>query len=696
MTNRLVDETSPYLLQHAHNPVHWYPWGPEAHASARQQDKPIFLSIGYSACHWCHVMERESFENPTLAALLNEHFVCIKVDREERPDLDQIYMQAVQMMTGHGGWPMSVFLTPDHKPFFGGTYWPPQARGGMPGFGDVLTGVADAWRNRRSQALNQADQLTAHLVNVGRPEKGEVASPEELLHSATAKMEQSFDFAHGGFGGAPKFPHAMNLQLLMRNWFRWRRQGVLDMVTMNLDKMAHGGIYDHLGGGFARYTVDERWLVPHFEKMLYDNSLLARAYVEAFQVTGNVEYRRVACETLDYVLRDMTDTAGGFYSAEDADSEGEEGKFYVWSLDEVRQVLGPERSDRFCYVFDVTEGGNFEGHNILNLPKTLPQCAAIRGWDLAELQQELATDRANLLAARSQRVRPARDDKILVSWNGLMIDALAYAGSVFGESRYVDAAERAARFLWDHFRQQEGRLLHVWCKGQARYQAYLDGYACLTNALVTLYEATFNESWIDHAVSLADQMMRHFRDRDSEGFFYTADDHEALITRTHDLHDSSVPSATATAITALLRLGHLCGRADYLHAARGALDAATKVMEQAPTATAQLLMALDMQWGPFYEIVMLGNREHPDVRGVLSDLRRRYMPHHVLAARDSEDIPDGSIEIDPIFTGKHATEAMPTVYACQDFTCGVPQRGPHQVANLWQKLTEPTPHPGLR
>ncbi len=441
--NRLLAETSPYLLQHRNNPVDWHPWGPEALDRAKREDKPIFLSIGYSACHWCHVMEHESFEDPRIAALMNEHFVNIKVDREERPDLDAIYMTAVQIMTGRGGWPMSVFLTPDRQPFYGGTYFPPTQRMGMPGFDQILLAVADAWKNRRKQALDQAAELTSHLQQAAAP-AGAGASgdlTETLLFDAATSLERSFDPHHGGFGAAPKFPHPMDLRLLLRVWRRTKvpahdqtrktheahSDALLHIVTHTLDKMAAGGIYDHLGGGFHRYSVDERWLVPHFEKMLYDNALLIGAYIDAHLATRNADYARIARETIEYVLRDMTDPAGGFYSTEDADSEGHEGKFYVWSPAEVAAVLGDERAQLFNYVYDVTESGNFEGASILNLPKSIDQCAELKRLAVADLARQLSEDRARLFAERQKRVRPGRDDKVITAWNGLMIDSLAYA-----------------------------------------------------------------------------------------------------------------------------------------------------------------------------------------------------------------------------------------------------------------------------
>ncbi len=467
MANRLATETSPYLLQHAANPVDWYPWGPEALERARYEDKPIFLSIGYSACHWCHVMEHESFENEAIAHLMNEHFVCMKVDREERPDLDQIYMNAVQLMTGRGGWPMSVFLTPELKPFFGGTYWPPAARSGMPGFDQILAAVADAWQNRREQAVEQADSLAEHLATIAAGPAGQGELRLALVHHGAAAMMRSFDHVHGGFGSAPKFPHPMDLRLLAHVWHRNRDEQTLHVITLTLDKMAAGGIYDQLGGGFHRYSTDERWLVPHFEKMLYDNALLIPCYLDALAITGNEDYARVARETCDYVLREMTDPAGGFYSTQDADSEGVEGKFFVWTPAELEEVLGAEAARTFAHVYDVTPEGNFEhGTSILNRPQSFAECATALLRDEAELRRELEQSRAKLLAKREQRVHPGLDDKVLVAWNGLMIDALAQAAEVLGEPRYLQAAQRAARFILQDMRRDDGRLLHTWRKAR--------------------------------------------------------------------------------------------------------------------------------------------------------------------------------------------------------------------------------------
>ena len=685
MPNRLANETSPYLLQHKDNPVDWCPWGPEAIERAKAEDKPIFLSIGYSACHWCHVMEHESFEDPEIANLLNQSFVCIKVDREERPDLDQIYMNAVQMMTQHGGWPMSVFLTPDLRPFYGGTYWPPDSRMGMPGFGQVVSAVAEAWAQRREAAEDMAARLTEALQPEREQPQGRVSA--EHLQEAGSKLRRIFDFTHGGFGGKPKFPQPMTLQFLLRLWRRSRNEEALNMVRLTLDKMARGGIYDHLAGGFARYSVDERWLVPHFEKMLYDNALLASAYLDGYLATRDPRYSQVVRQTLDYVRTDMTDATGGFHSTEDADSEGEEGKFYVWTPDEIRQVLGEQRGERFCYVYDVTDGGNFEhGKSVLNLPKTIAQCAAAKGWDEASLEEELAESRRQLLEVRNRRVRPAKDDKILLSWNALMIDAMARAASILNDPQYADAAACAARFLLTELRRPDGRLLHSWRHGRARFDAYLDDYAYLINALVSLYQGDFDESWIDAAVQLADGMIEHFSDPNGGGFFFTADDHEQLIARNKDWADSSVPSGNAMAATALLRLGKLTGRTGYLEAASTTLQAAADYLERAPSAMGQMLIAADMLLGPMPEIVIVGDPGRSPTAEVLGDLHQRYVPNLVLACR-SPEAPGDRSPLEAAFEGKQLLEE-PTVYVCENFACQAPIAGPEAALATWERLAE--------
>jgi uncharacterized protein YyaL (SSP411 family) len=605
MPNRLSHELSPYLLQHADNPVDWRPWNAEALAFARQEQRPIFLSIGYSSCHWCHVMAHESFEDPEIARLLNRHFVSIKVDREERLDLDRIYMEAVQMMTGRGGWPMSVFLTPEGKPFFGGTYWPPQARGGMPGFDQVLGAIADAWQHRRNELLAQAERMTDSLREV--VQQGFDANAAELddtpREEAEAALRQSFDSQYGGFGPAPKFPQPLALRWLLGRWRRSREDALLEMITITLDRMAAGGLFDHLGGGFHRYTVDARWLVPHFEKMLYDNASLAVCYLEAWQATGQRRYADVARQTLDYLLRDMTNSLGGIFSGEDADSEGEEGKFYLWTPDEIQAVLDPPAAKTFCQVYDVSETGNFEGRNILHLSRALETEAKVLGREPAPLIAELAAARPKLLAARAKRVRPGRDEKVLVSWNSLAIDALARAGAALDEPRYAAAARQGAEFLLAHLREEQSnaelkpsrRLLHCWRNGQAKYNAYLDDYAGLGNALVTLYESDGSPAWLDEAVRLAEEILTRFADQQHGGFFYTAADHEALIVRKKDVIDSPVPSGNGLAAALFYRLHRICHRDEYRNAAEATLRACFAWMRQVPTGTFQLLLAMDFQ-----------------------------------------------------------------------------------------------------
>ena len=612
--NKLAGETSPYLLQHARNPVDWHPWGPEALARSKAEDKPIFLSIGYSACHWCHVMEHESFENPAIAALMNEHFVNVKVDREERPDLDQIYMTAVQAMTSHGGWPMSVFLTPDLKPFYGGTYFPPTDSRGMPGFPRVLLGVHQAWVERRDDVLRSAGEMTDQLRSMGSVPAGQGGMDFAVLDEAARALLRAFDPRHGGFGAAPKFPHPMDLRVLLRQHARTGDAHALHAVRHTLEKMARGGIYDHLGGGFARYSTDESWLVPHFEKMLYDNALLASAYLEAYQATGDPEYARVVRETLDYVLGRMTGPEGGLYSTEDADSEGVEGKYYVWTVSELQSVLGAERAKEFAYVYDVTAHGNWEDHNILNQPKPLDQAAKMLGRNEAELRSDLAEDRARLLAVRDRRIPPGKDTKVLTSWNGLMLAALAEGARVLKDERYLHAAEKAAAFLLDRMRTESGRLLHTYKDGQARLNAYLDDYSNLIDGLTRLFEVTGEPRWIEAALDLSRVLIEEFADPDQGGFFYTGKSHEALIARQKDAYDNATPSGNAMAATALLRLGALTGRDDLTEAGRATLRSVQVVMEKAPTAAGQSLIALDFLLAPAREFAVIAGADPAEFR----------------------------------------------------------------------------------
>ena len=676
MPNALANETSPYLLQHQDNPVQWRPWGEEALKLARDEAKPIFLSIGYSACHWCHVMEHESFESEAIAAVLNEHFVPVKVDREERPDLDQVYMAAVQAMTGRGGWPMSVFLTPDLKPFYGGTYWPPTARRGMPGFDQVLEAVVEAWRDRRDEAVATADRLTEQLDGLaGMAVADDDALSVDLLEAAGRQLERTFDPTHGGFGPAPKFPHAMDLGVLLRLWKRTGRQAWLDMARLTLDRMAAGGIYDHLGGGFARYSVDERWLVPHFEKMLYDNALLAGVYAEAYAATGDDALKRVACETLDYLLREMRLPEGAFASAEDADSaphedpagQPEEGHFYTWKPEEVRKALGEEEADLFCRVYDVTPIGNFEGRNVLSLPKPIETQAKFLGVDAADLRRELAGYRKTLLAERAKRPRPGLDDKALAAWNGLAIDALARAGAVFGDGRYVAAASEAADFVLDAMREPGGRLQRSWRAGRAKVPAFLDDYGAMAQGLVSLYEATFDERRVDQAAELLAFVLERFADG-AGGFYYTADDQPQPIVRQRNLADNATPAGASLVTTALVRLGKLTGESRWLDAAHAALRAVAPLAERAPTATGQALAALDLWIGPSQELVVMGIG--PDADAAADALRRRYRPRTVLAGRTVPTHRSPAME--GVFQGKASINGAPTLYVCQGNACGEP------------------------
>jgi uncharacterized protein YyaL (SSP411 family) len=673
--NRLAHETSPYLLQHKQNPVDWYPWGEEAFERARSEDRPIFLSVGYSACHWCHVMERESFEDEGIARIMNEHFINIKVDREERPDVDQIYMAAVQALSGHGGWPMSVFLTPDGRPFWGGTYFPPRDARGMPGFGRVLTSIHDAWTDRRDALMNSAKELTDHLGAIGRVPASESAGDLDagLLDHASKQLARAFDPRHGGFGSAPKFPHPMDLRVLLREHARTGDAHALHMVRHTLDHMARGGIYDHLGGGFARYSTDDAWLVPHFEKMLYDNALLGSTYVEAYQLTKDPEYARVAREIFEYTIGRMTGPEGAFYATEDADSEGEEGKYYVWTLDEIREILGADRAEAFAAVYDVTERGNWEGKSILNLPRPIEEAAATLGRDADDLRRDLDEDRAKLLAARDGRIPPGKDTKVLTSWNGLMIAAMAEGGLALGDDRYVEAAEEAAGFLLDRMRGDDGRLLHSFKDDQAKFNGYLDDYANLIDGLTRLYEATGRVRWIASALGLADVMIAQFRDPEDGGFYYTGIDHETLIARTKDAYDNATPSGNAMAATALARLAALTGRGDLDELARETVRSVRLVLEKAPTAAGQSLIALDFLLGDGREIAVVSGDDRGERIDVLRRIRSRFLPHAVVAP--SPEDPGERAEaakVVPLLADRPARDGRTTIYVCENFSCREP------------------------
>jgi len=689
MANRLAQETSPYLLQHADNPVDWYPWGPQALARARAERKPIFLSIGYAACHWCHVMEHESFEDEATARFLNEHFVPIKVDREERPDLDAIYMDAVQAMTGHGGWPMSVFLTPDGKPFYGGTYFPNARRYGMPSFRDVLEGLAEAWAERREEAEGSAERIAAAMaagqgarVAAGPEGRAPDADPLHpgILDAAEARLAETFDRVNGSWGGAPKFPQPMALEFLLRRAVGTddagarqpdddpRRTRLLRMVTKTLDAMASGGIHDQLGGGFHRYSTDEVWLVPHFEKMLYDNAQLARVYLHAWQVTGEPRYRDVVESTIDYVAREITLPEGGFAASQDADSEGEEGRFYVWTLAEVEEVLGADVA-LFVTAYDVRKIGNWEGRTILRRVRSDAELAV--GSDAPAIPERLARERRKLLEARDARVRPARDDKALASWNGLMLAAVAEAARVLDRADYLALAERNAAFLLAQLRTPEGRLRRSWKDDRASLNGYLEDYANLAEGLLTLYETTFEPRWFAGARELMDQVLVHFADPDG-GFFDTSDDHEALVARPRGLQDNAVPSGNAMAATVLLKLAAFTGEGRYRDAAEAALGTVVPYLGRYPTGFAQWLSALDFALAPVREIAIAVSdaspaAEEPGGRDLLSVVRSGFRPHQVVASGSPEA---GAIV--PLLRERSPLDGRPTAYVCRGFACELP------------------------
>ena len=671
MPNRLANSSSPYLRQHQDNPVDWYPWGDEAFAAAKEQDKPIFLSVGYSACHWCHVMEHESFENEQLAAILNEHFICIKVDREERPDVDQIYMQAVQMLTGSGGWPMSVFLSPDGQPFYGGTYWPPEARGGHPGFGQVLMAIHDAWINKRAQITEQSAQITDHLQAAARgPEAVEGGVNPAWISQAEKWLVENHDPQYGGLGSAPKFPHAMDLSLLIELEAESPSLDRQQAVQLTLDKMAQGGIYDHLAGGFARYSVDAQWLVPHFEKMLYDNALLAVTYADAFRLWGTPTYAQVVRETLDYILNDMTNPLGAFYSSEDADSEGVEGKFYVWTLAEVQEVLGESRASRFCNIYDVTAAGNFEGENILNLKQPL----ADRASELKIPIEQLKEDRDKLLARRGQRVRPGLDDKVLLSWNALMITAMTRGYRAVRDPRYLEAAVKATQFIRQHMLRDDGTLWHTWREGQASLDAYLDDYGYFIDALCELYQIAPQEADLQLACQLAEQLMQHFSDP-AGGFYFTSDTHETLIARTKDLADTSVPSGNAMAASGLLTLSRLTGRNDFRQAAESALAAASGVLAISPQAGGQSLRTLRRSLKPSFELVLFTGPTTTESAELEELLLRRFDPLSITLSL-GEPLPSESHQaLCPLLAFRSAINGQPTLYVCRDSVCEQPLTG---------------------
>jgi len=679
--NRLARETSPYLLQHAHNPVDWYPWGEEAFQKAQREDKPILLSIGYSACHWCHVMERESFENEKIAALMNESFVCIKVDREERPDLDEIYMNAVQMLTGRGGWPMTMFLTPAGEPFYGGTYFPPDDRQGMPGFPRILLGVSQAYRERPADVQKSVGEILAALNRMSESRQSDKKFSPEMIASSCEKIARAYDSENGGLGQAPKFPNPGVYELFLRHFHHSKSERYLEMVTHTLTQMARGGIYDHLGGGFHRYSVDAKWLVPHFEKMLYDNAQLLRIYADAYTITGASLFKSVVEETAGYLVREMLHGEGGFYSTQDADSEGEEGKFFVWTPDEVIRILGSEAGETFCRIYDVTEPGNFEGKNILHPILSIEQASKYFRADSAVIEKLIVDAKRKLFSEREKRVKPFRDEKIITAWNGLALSGVAAAIRVSGNPAGIDAARRTVEFIFDKM-FRHGFLLHTYKDGQAKLLGYLDDYAFLAVGLLDLYETLFDRSLLRRARQLTEILIREFSDDDGAGFFYTGKSHEKLVSRSKPLFDASIPSGNAMAAQLLLRLHCISGEEDYRGRAERSLRSYYDAMENQPFGFAHSLCALDQHLHPPKEIVVVGGPDDPGTKELVHEVRRVYLPDKTLQlAQDGE----AREEVSPLLRGKHQVNGQPTAYVCDNFTCSAPVTSAAELRALLEK-----------
>jgi len=670
MTNRLTEETSPYLLQHAMNPVHWYAWGEKALATAKELERPILLSIGYSSCHWCHVMAHESFEDAETAGYMNEHFINIKVDREERPDLDDIYMKAVQGLTGQGGWPLTVFLTPAGKPFFGGTYFPPVARMNMPSFRQVMEAVIDAWQQRRQQVEEQSEKLRDFIAEHTAFDLSPSTLSLTTLREAGESIQANYDPIHGGFGGAPKFPQAMALDFLLRRYHRTQDLSLLNAITKTLDSMAYGGIYDQLGGGFHRYSVDTQWLVPHFEKMLYDNALLSRVYLDAFMRTQNPLYERIACETLDYVRREMTDPAGGFYSAQDADSEGEEGKYYVWAPDEIGAVLGADDARLFCSYYGVTPEGNFEGKNILFLGS-----GAEAGLSEAEISRVRTVLNLQLLEGRAERVKPETDTKVISGWNGLMLQSFAQAARQLGRPADLATALANGEFLLGTM-VQDDRLAHTYTPGKAAGLGFLEDYGSVAIGLLALYEATFDTKWFSAARGLCDTILREFHDGNGV-FFDTSTLHEELIVRPRNLFDNAVPSGTSLACDALLRLHAYTGEGKYMEPVEAVLRLQAEALTKAPSAFGRMLCVADSLLGPTKEVAIVGDPAAQDTQALLESINDQYAPDIVLAVRHPEDVAAAGVI--PLLAERSQVDGKATAYVCRQFVCRTPTTDPGKL-----------------
>ncbi len=687
--NRLVHEKSPYLLQHANNPVDWYAWGKEAFEKAKKENKPIFLSIGYSTCHWCHVMAHESFENPEVARLLNEVFICIKVDREERQDIDNVYMRVCQMMTGSGGWPLTILMTPDKKPFFAGTYIPSESHHGRLGMLDLIPRIKEVWNAQNEDILMSADQITARLNMFSSGSTGDELDKSTLM-SAYEQLSGRYSGQYGGFGNAPKFPSPQNLLFLLRYWQSTEEEKALRMVVKTLQSMQNGGIYDHIGFGFHRYSTDSHWLVPHFEKMLYDQAMLAMAYIEAYQATGNKEFGETAKEVFTYVLRDMTDPKGGFYSAEDADSEGVEGKFYVWTEDEIRQILKGEEADLIISVYDIDKTGNFKdestgkntGSNILHLERTLTEVAFKNKMSFDDLKERVETARKKLFEVRNKRIHPHKDDKILTDWNGLMVAAFAKGAQVFDEQKYAEAAKRAVDFMFTNMRREDGRILHRYRDGHTAILANVDDYAFLIWGLLELYETIFDVHYLEAALELNNEMIKYFWDEQGGGFYFTADDAEELIVRQKEIYDGAIPSGNSVAVLNLFRLARITADSEYEDKAKKIMSAFSKEVKSAPSGYTQMMIGLGFGIGPSYEIVIVGKQQSEDTQEMLASLRKHFIPYKVVLIKpDDQETSDlaGLAK----YTEYHSSiDGKATAYVCRDFACKMPVTDTNEMLKL--------------
>jgi len=692
--NRLIDESSPYLLQHATNPVDWYPWGSEAFEKASREDKPIFLSIGYSTCHWCHVMEEESFADLEVAALLNKYFVSIKVDREERPDIDQVYMAVTQAITGRGGWPNNIFLTPEKKPFFAGTYFPKKDRWGVPGLMKLLPKVAEIWQNDRQKLLNNAEQITAMLAGIDETRPSATLT-RDTLNKARNLLAESYDSEYGGFGQAPKFPSPHKLTFLLRRYHYEADAQALAMVERTLTQMRYGGIYDHIGFGFHRYSTDAQWLVPHFEKMLYDQALLAIAYTEAYQATGKPFYARTVREIFAYILRDMTSTEGGFYSAEDADSEGVEGKFYLWTTVEIKNIFGQEAYAVLKKTYNLEKDGNFQsqeadqtqGSNILHLENSTTELAAELGISEKKLLQDLRENRRKLFSTREKRVHPFKDDKILTDWNGLMVAALAKAGQALEDGQYISTAEKAAEFILLKLQDKNGRLMKRYRQGKAGLPAYLDDYAFVVWGLLELYESTYKTRYLGEALRLNNQMMTHYWDDKNGGLFMTADDSEKLLIRDKQIYDGAIPSGNSVAALNLLRLGHITGKTDFLKKAESITKAFSGLIEKYPPGHAYFMMVLEYALNPSYEVVVAGKIGARDTGAMLKALRRPFVPGKIVVFLPADRTAAAEIiQLSPYTEFMVPIDGKATAYVCTNFVCQLPTTDVSQMlANLGVK-----------